>query len=57
MARQQVTQTKSTTQIRTRVKKDGSTNGAGYRQCNICHGTGIVKATKRPTGAKKGRKK
>lgn len=56
MAKQQVTQTKSTTQTRTRVKKDGSTNGAGYRQCNICHGTGVVQAPQRKKkSAKRGK--
>lgn len=37
-SRQKVT----TTQTKTRVKKDGSTNKSGYRQCSICHGTGVV---------------
>lgn len=55
MAKQQVTQTKSTT--RTRVKKNGGTNGTGYRQCNICHGTSVIKVAKSPSGAKKGKKR
>ena len=33
--------------VKTRVKKDGSTNKDGYRQCNICHGTGVVKSKKK----------
>ena len=28
--------------VKTRVKKDGTANSAGYRACNICHGTGVV---------------
>lgn len=32
---------------RVRVKKDGSANKGGYMQCNICHGTGIVKKPNR----------
>lgn len=39
MARQKV----KTTKVKTRVKKDGSTNKSGYRQCNMCKGTGVVK--------------
>lgn len=57
MAKQQVTQTKSITQTRTRVKKDGSTNSAGYRQCNICHGTGVVQApSQKKKSAKRGKR-
>lgn len=55
MAKQQVTQTK--TVVKTRVKKDGSTNGAGYRQCNICHGTGVVQASQqKKKSAKRGKR-
>ena len=32
------------TKTRTRVKKNGGTNKSGYKQCNICHGTGVVKS-------------
>lgn len=39
MAKQKVT---TTTKVR--VKRNGSTNGSGYKQCNICHGTGVVKS-------------
>lgn len=38
MAKQKI---KTTT--KTRVKKNGGTNKGGYRQCNICKGTGVVK--------------
>ena len=34
---------KITNTLRTRVKKDGSENNEGYLQCNMCHGTGVVK--------------
>ena len=44
MARQIV---RTVSKTRTRVKKNGSVNNAGYRQCNMCHGTGIVKVGKR----------
>lgn len=37
-SRQRVT----TTRVKTRVKKDGTANSAGYRACNICHGTGVI---------------
>ena len=33
--------------IKTRVKKDGSTNKAGYHICNVCHGTGVQKSGKK----------
>lgn len=49
MAKQSVT---TTTKVR--IKKDGSTNSGGYRQCNICHGTGVVKQQKK--SAKRGKK-
>ncbi len=32
----------TTRTVKTRVKKDGTANSAGYRACNICHGTGVV---------------
>ena len=38
MAKQKI---KTVTKIR--VKKNGSTNKGGYRQCNMCRGTGIIK--------------
>lgn len=41
MARQHVTM------VKTRVKKNGSKNSGGYRICNMCHGTGVVKKGKR----------
>lgn len=28
---------------RTRVRKNGSSNSSGYKQCNICHGSGVVR--------------
>lgn len=44
MAKQVVRTTTSTTS--TRVRKNGSTNSAGYKQCNMCHGTGVVRKSK-----------
>ena len=35
------------TMVKTRVKKDGSTNKAGYHICNVCHGTGVQKSGKK----------
>lgn len=35
---------------KTRVKRNGTANKAGYMQCNMCRGTGIVK---KPTRKKK----
>lgn len=32
------------TTVKTRVKKSGKTNSSGYKQCNICNGTGVVKS-------------
>lgn len=37
---QKVKVTNTTT---TRVKKNGSPNDSDYMQCNICHGSGVVK--------------
>lgn len=34
---------KITSTTKTRVKKNGDPNSEGYLQCNICHGTGVVK--------------
>ncbi len=34
------------TTTKTRVKKDGSSNGE-YQQCRICHGTGVQKIPKK----------
>lgn len=34
--------TKQTTTVKTRKRKTGGKSG--YRKCNICHGTGRVKA-------------
>lgn len=45
MAKQTVrTTTVSTT--RTRVNKNGSANSSGYKQCNMCHGTGVVRKSR-----------
>ena len=42
MAKQTVkTTTVSTT--RTRVRANGSANASGYKQCNMCKGTGVVR--------------
>lgn len=41
-----MTKQKVKTTTKTRVKKDGSSNSGGYRQCNICKGTGVVKKKK-----------
>jgi len=30
--------------VKTRVRKDGKSNSSGYEQCNMCHGTGVVKS-------------
>jgi hypothetical protein len=38
MAKQKVKTT-----IRTRVKKNGKANKGGFKQCNMCHGTGLIK--------------
>ena len=35
------------TTVKTRVKKDGSTNKAGYHICNVCHCTGVQKPGKK----------
>lgn len=43
MAKQKVSRTVS----RVRVKKDGSTNSAGYSVCRNCGGDGIVKKRKK----------
>lgn len=48
MARQTITKTKTT---KTRVKKGGA--NSAYRQCNICHGTGVVRKSSSPKGKKK----
>lgn len=49
---------KVTTTTKIRIKKDGSTNSGGYRQCNMCRGTGIVKkAGQKTTKNTKGRKR
>lgn len=53
MAKQQVNTTTTTQVTKTRVKKYGSTNSSGYRQCNICHGTGVVKTKPKTKGKKK----
>lgn len=37
----------STSNTRTRVNKNGSANNAGYKQCNICHGSGVVRKSPR----------
>lgn len=29
--------------VKTRVKKDGTPNKAGYMRCNVCKGTGLQK--------------
>jgi DnaJ-class molecular chaperone len=42
MAKQRVT----TTKTKTRVPKNGGTNKSGYRQCNMCKGSGIVRSHK-----------
>lgn len=34
------------TKIKTRVKKSGKSNSAGYSKCNMCGGTGVVKRKK-----------
>ena len=34
------------TTTKTRVKKDGGSNGE-YQQCRICHGTGVQKIPKK----------
>ena len=33
--------------VKTRVKKNGAANKAGYMVCNICHGSGVQKVPKR----------
>lgn len=40
MARQTV---RTSTTTRTRVKKNGSANSAGYKKCSNCGGDGIVR--------------
>ena len=35
-----------TTHIKTRVPKNGKSNNSGYKQCNMCHGTGVIKKSK-----------
>ena len=42
MARQTVTTT-----TKTRVKKNGTTNGQGYQICKNCGGDGVVKVRKK----------
>ena len=32
--------------IKTRVKRSGKSNSGGYRQCNMCKGTGVIKKKK-----------
>ena len=32
--------------VKTRVKRNGKTNKGGYRQCNMCRGTGVIKVKK-----------
>lgn len=45
MARARQTVTNSST--KTRVKKDGSSNNAGYETCRMCGGTGVQKSPKK----------
>lgn len=35
------------TKVRTRVKKSGGSNSGGYRICNMCRGTGVVRKGKK----------
>ena len=37
----------SYSKTKTRVKKNGSANKAGYRQCNMCRGTGVIRVKKK----------
>lgn len=37
---------KQTITVKTRVKKDGSTNTAGYAVCKNCGGDGVVRVRK-----------
>lgn len=39
-------QTVKTSSTKTRVRRNGSSNKSGYRQCNMCHGSGIVRKGK-----------
>lgn len=39
-SRQRVT----TTTVKTRVKKDGTTNSANYKICKNCNGKGVVRS-------------
>lgn len=32
------------TTVKTRVRKDDKSNSSGYKQCNICRGTGVIKS-------------
>ena len=41
------------TNTRTRVRKNGSANGGGYRQCNMCRGSGVVYISKHGSRKKK----
>jgi DnaJ-class molecular chaperone len=36
----------TTSTTRTRVNKNGNSNKAGYKQCNMCHGSGVVRKGK-----------
>lgn len=40
---------KTSSVTKTRVSKSGGTNNSGYKQCNICHGTGVVRKSSRKT--------
>ena len=47
MATRQTVRTVTTTSnTRTRVRKNGNPNSSGYKQCNMCHGSGVVRKSK-----------
>lgn len=36
------------TTVKVRVKKDSKSGSSGYKQCNMCHGTGVIKSKGKP---------
>ena len=37
---------KTISNTRTRVNRNGNSNKSGYRQCNMCRGSGVVRKGK-----------
>ena len=46
MAARQTVHTTVRSSTTTRVRRNGNSNNSGYRQCNMCHGTGVVRKGK-----------